>query len=242
MAEAKLNREYAYHMLGVGMMMFVICLWSLYDGMRGWPQVNANMDKTRPLLLATNLTATAWLASEDDGVSALDRLFGETGCKVPSRLVKKVSEIDKLLPERLAHDTESLAKQAIRLKELFESPIYSEHDLESQWVQAGITTLLGLWLFLIVGLKAFKRFVADDRGLSGNGFGRQTLAYEDIAEINWTKWDEKGIITLTFKSGRAVKLDGWHFAGMTGIADEICKHRPDLALKPSDGNQQEQSN
>jgi len=229
MAEAKLNREYARSRFIVGTVMIGICVWSLYDGFKGWPQMNARMDDARPLLLATNLTASAWIDREDDGTTALDHLFAQVGHKTPGKLIKKITELQ--LPQEKANDTKALEDHAKMLTELFNGPVYSEHDLQTQWQMAVITVLLGLLMFGAVGLKVPKRFIADDSGLSGNGFGKQRLAYEDITAINWAKWDEKGIIALKFKSGKTVKLDGWHFAGMTGIANELCKHRPDLAPK-----------
>jgi hypothetical protein len=98
-------------------------------------------------------------------------------------------------------------------------------------VQAWVVAVLGVLALVTVGLKANRRFIADDQGLRGNGFGPRPLAYGDIEEINWEKWDEKGIIVLTLKSGRCIKLDGWHFSGMMGISDELRKHCPDLVPK-----------
>jgi len=227
MAEAKLNREYVNSRLGVGAFMVACCVWSLYDGLVGWPQKNAAMEKARPLLLGTNLTVTAWIAQDDNGDDALVRLFRQTGGNVPGKLIGKIKELE--LPSTLANDTISLERQSAQLRKLFEAPVYSDGDVQTQWWQAGITMLLGLLAFAAIGRKANMRFIADDHGMSGNGFGPQTLAYEDITAINWAKWAEKGIIVLTFNSGKAVKLDGWHFSGMKGIADEIRKHRPDLA-------------
>ena len=230
MVEAKLNRDYAISRLMIGALMFGICLWSIYDGKHGWPQENARMDKVRPALLATNLTVTAWLTrDEDTGMTEVERVFSEAGLKAPGKLSAGINGLK--LPKELVNDSIALEKQSRQLQELFEHPIRSEHDLETQWVQAGLTALLGLSLFVTVGLKVRKRFIADDYGLSGNALGAQPLAYGDIEEINWKKWDEKGIIVLTFKSGRRVKLDGWHFSGMTAISDELRKHRPDLAPK-----------
>jgi len=227
MAEAKLNREYALRIIGVGALMMGICVWSIYDGTKGWPQKNTAMDKARPLLLATNLTATAWLERDDDGTSVLDRLFAEANAKTPGKLVRKISDLK--LPANLANDTDSLNAHAARLNTMFQDPVYSEGDLKGQFTMALITALLGLLAFVAVGLKAPKRFVADERGLSGSGFGPRPIAYDDIAEINWAKWDEKGIVRLTLKSGGNVRLDGWHFSGMTGVMDEIRKQRPELA-------------
>ena len=233
MAETKLNREYALSIVGVGALMVGICVWSLYDGMRGWPGVNAEMDAVRPALLATNLTATAWLERGDDGVTEIDRLFAASGRKAPGRIIRKISELK--LPDTHANDTASQSKQAEQLRELIGKPIYSEHDITTQWIQASVTLIFGLLAFLTIGLKAGRRFIADDRGLSGNGFGPQPIAYADIAAIDWAKWDEKGIILLTLSTGRRIKLDGWHYAGMAGVSDMLREHRPDLAPKAQEG-------
>ena len=123
--------------------------------------------------------------------------------------------------------------QAKRVRKLFEGPVYGEHDLKSQFVQAAVTLVLGLLAFASVGRKARRRYAADETGLHGSGFGGQRVVYEEIARIDWSKWDEKGIVTLTLKSGAACKLDGWHFAGITGIVDEIKRHRPELAATVS---------
>ncbi|MCL1921010.1 MAG: hypothetical protein FWG50_08020 [Kiritimatiellaeota bacterium] len=236
MAEAKLNREYAKSRFLVGAMMFGICVWSIYDGMKGWPRANARMDEVRPLLLATNMTVTAWLERDDTGVPAVERFFAEAaGRKAPGKLSTKIKDLR--LSEKLANDTPSLERQAKDLQKVLEEPLYSAHDIETQWLQAAVAAALGVLLFVLVGLKASKRFVADERGLSGNGFGPQPIVYEDIEEIDWKRWDEKGIVVLTLKSGRRIKLDGWHFAGITGISEEIRKHRPDLAPKNETGNE-----
>ena len=231
MAEAKLNREYALRIMGVGAMMCGMCVWSLFDGMSAWPQKNRDLEQIRPVLLATNLTAEAWIGRGEEGVSPLAAAFQEKGLNVPAKLIKKLGELK--LPasaENMAVLREGHAK---RVRKLFEGPVYGAHDLSSQFVQAAVTFVLGALAFVAVGIKARRVYVADETGLHGSGFGGQRLAYEDLAKIDWSKWDEKGIVKLTLKSGRPLKLDGWHFAGITGIVDEIKRHRPDLAATAS---------
>ena len=227
MAEAKLNRDYALRLLGVGAMMTGMCVWSLYDGVAGWPRKNRELERARPALLATNLTAEAWIAQEEGELSPLAEVFRQTGAAAPSKLIKKLDEL------RLPKSSENLAAlreaQARNIRLLIEKPLYSAHDLQAQFIQAGVTLALGLLAFAAVGVKARRRFVADEAGLRGSGFGGQAVAYSEIAAADWSRWDEKGIVTLRFKSGRRCKLDGWHFAGMTGIVDEIRRARPDLA-------------
>lgn len=229
MAEAKLNREYALRVLGVGAVMFGMCLWSLYDGNVAWPRQNRSMERVRAVLLATNLTAEAWVeCDEEQGTSPLDKVFHAAGEKTPAKLVKKIGLLkipDQGQGEERPAKREAQAKQ---VRKLLEGEVYSAHDLQTQTVQAVITGVLGLLAWLSVGLKFRKRFFADDTGLYGSGFGDGLLAFSEISRIDWTRWDEKGIVVLTFKSGARQKLDGWHFADMTGIVDEIKRHRPDL--------------
>lgn len=230
MAEAKLNREYALRLLGVGALMIGIGVWSIYDGQVAWPRKNSQLEAVRPALLATNLTAEAWLAV-DNGSSPLAKVFAARGFAVPSKLVKKVGELR--LPDRITGDRdEKRAAFAKRLTEVFKAPVYSEHDLGGQTVQACIGFLLGLLAIGSIVLKFRTCYIADNNGLSGNGFGGN-YAYSDISKIDWGKWDDKGIAYLYMKDKRLVKLDGWHFAGTPAIMAAIAEHRPDLARKPS---------
>ena len=229
MAEAKLNREYALRILGVGALMFGMCVWSVYDGYVGWPRQNRSLVRVRPALLATNLTAEAWVGRDEDGSSPLDAAFRAVGAKTPAKLVKKIGEL-KISEKVLDRDSLYVA-QAKQLRKVLEGAVYSSHDLQTQSVQAVVTFVLGLLAWSAVAAKARKRFYADEKGLNGSGFGNQTFAYSDIARIDWVKWDEKGIVTLTLKSGQSHTLDGWHFEGITGIVEEIKRHRPELAPK-----------
>jgi len=226
MAEAKLNREYAVRVMGVGALMVGICVWSLYDGRVAWPRHNRSAELARPALLATNLTAEAWIERGESGVSALDAVFAEKGARAPSKLIKKLGELK--VPPGAAGKKALYEKQVAHVRAVFEGPVYSAHDLKAQDVQAAITLVLGLLAFGAVARKARLRYVADGQGLSGSGFGGQTLAYRDIAKIDWTKWDDKGIAVCRFTSGKQVKLDGWHFAGMDAIVAAIEARRPDL--------------
>ena len=203
-----------------------ICAWSLYDGRVAWPRHNRNVEQARPALLATNLTAEAWIERSEAGPSPLDAVFASRGARAPSKLVKKLGELK--VPTGAAGKKALHEEQAKHVRTVFERPVYSEHDLKTQDVQAAITLVLGLLAFGAVARKARLRYVADAQGLSGSGFGGQTLAYSDIAKIDWAKWSDKGIAVCRFKSGKRVKLDGWHFAGMDAIVAAIDARRPDL--------------
>jgi hypothetical protein len=237
MVTAKLNREYALRLIGVGAMMVGICIWSVYDGTTAWPKVNKTMEAVRPALLATNLTVTAWLERGEDGKTELDALFARLGYSVPSKLVRKIDELK--LPERLANDTASREMQAKQLTALFEAPVYSEQDIRTQWIQAVITLFLGLLAFGVIAFKATQQFIADDQGLSGSGIGPKPLAYKDITAIDWSKWKDKGIVRLTCADASVLTLDAWYFTGITQIVEEIQKHRPDLTEMTANNSRQE---
>ena len=189
------------------------------------------MDLARPALLGTNLTVTTWLERAEDGKSPLALVFAKSGHAVPSKLARKMGELK--LPENLANDTASREKQAKQLKALFEKPVYSEQDLKTQWVQAGITLLFGLLAFAVVGIKATRKFCADAKGLSGSGIGAKPIAYTDIKTIDWSKWNNKGIVRLTCANKDVITLDGWYFSGITQIVEELKKNRPELAAEDS---------
>jgi hypothetical protein len=227
MVIAKLNREYALRLIGVGAMMVGICLWSIYDGAVAYPKINQTMESVREELLATNLTVTAWMDRGDDGKTLLDLVFVQEGATAPSKLVKKIGELK--LSKELANDTAAREKQAKDLRELLKKPVYAEQDLTTQFVQAGITLFLGLLAFGVIAFRATRHYIADEQGLSGTGVGPTPLAYQDIASMDWSRWQDKGIVRLTRSDKQVLTLDGWYYSGITQIVDELIKHRPDLA-------------
>jgi len=227
MITTKLNREYAFRILGVGAMMVGICLWSIYDGAKAYPKINTTLESLRQELLATNLTVTAWLDRDEDGKTPLDLLFAKEGASAPSKLVKKMGELK--LSKELANDTAAREAQAKHLTDLFKKPVYSEQDLTTQFVQAGITLVFGLLAFGVIAFRATRQFSADEQGLSGTGIGSQPLDYTDIVSVDWSQWKEKGIVRLVCANNKKLTLDGWHYAGITQIVEEIVKHRTDLA-------------
>ena len=229
MAEAKLNREYALRVMGVGVLMLGMCCWSIFDGMVFWPRINQRMEQVRPELLATALTAEAWLARGETEESPLDKIFKQKGYQTPTKLIKKLSEL--VIPVTAQNRNVLLAAQPTQVTALFSQSIYDEHDLQTQFVQAAVTFILGVWILGALSLKARKRYLADEHGLSGSGFGRQGLAYEEIASIDWRKWNEKGIVVVTRRDGRRHKLDAWHFAGLREVVAQIQQQRPELCTQ-----------
>jgi hypothetical protein len=227
MVTAKLNHEYALRLLGVGAMMVIICLWSIYDGATAYPRINSTLASVREELLATNLTVTAWLDRGEDGKTPLDEIFAKNGGHTPSKLIKKMGELK--LSKELANDTAAREAQAKHLTDLFKKPVYSDRELKTQFVQAGITLFLGLLAFGVIAFRSTRQYIADEQGLRGTGIGPQPLPYKDIEAADWSKWKEKGIVRLTCANKNTITLDGWYYTGITQIVDEIIKHRPELA-------------
>ncbi|MDD2601171.1 MAG: hypothetical protein PHO37_18430 [Kiritimatiellae bacterium] len=230
MIVAKINKEYALRMAGVALLMLGICLWSIYDGLVAWPRINQEFERVRPALLGTNLTAKAWLArTGEEGLSELELRFSEYNLKPPSRVVKGINEakMPSSVPEGAVMQAREQEQQA--LKKIFEGDVYGQHDLQGQFVMAAITALAALAVFFSFIGKISRRYIADERGLTGSGFGEGMINYADIESIDWKQWDKKGIIRLTLKDGNCHKLDGWHFAGITPVVDEIVRQRPELA-------------
>lgn len=239
MAEAKLNREYAWRLVGVGIIMLGLAGWSVYDGSIAWPRVNEDLDAVRAELIGMTsgtgkeaLTPEEWLASPKDGTSGdfrLKAVFDKAGKTVPKHLVEELSMITAPAGE----DEHARAGRREAAIKLFEKPVYSKRKLHSQYIQASVTALLALMAFWAVGSKSGVRYTADEGGLGGGGFGPddEIVPWSDVAAVDWSKWDEKGIAKVSLKSGRTVKLDSWHFVGISAIAAELEKHFP----RPSAG-------
>lgn len=225
MAEARLNPEYARRMLAVALLMAALSAWSFYDGLAGWPRLNARMAAARPALLATNLTAEAWLDGETPATRPLHRVFAAQGLTPPRKLVRKLGELR--LPPRPEELDQALSAQRAEVCRLLESPLYGAEDLRDQFIQGGVTLLLALAAAAAVADKRRRVFIADETGLHGSGF-RGRRAWPELVTVDWRRWDTKGIVVLTFASGATVHCDGWHFAGMPGIVAEIEARRPDL--------------
>jgi hypothetical protein len=229
MTEAKINKEYLLRMVGVAAFMLGISIWSIYDGFVAWPEKNREFEAVRPMLLSTNLSAKAWLAKTGaEGQSPLDLVFAEAKLKKPSKLVKKIDEYKMAdnLPQELLAQGREREKEA--LKHIFENPLYGPGDLQGQLVMAVITALVALWVALSFIPKLSRRFIADESGLHGSGFGGELIKYSDIDSMDWKLWDKKGIIKVTVRGGAQHTLDGWHFNGIKGIVDLIIEQRPDL--------------
>ena len=226
MATAKLNREYAFRMCGIGAIMLALSAWSVYDGAVAWPKVNAELASVRDELIAgcrAGVTPADWLSASDAESQSyrLQDVFASKGARPPRYLVQELGAIT----QPVGDDAEARAIRAAQAEELFRKPVYSDAKLKGQFIQAGVTLLLAALAFAAVLSKRRTVYVADESGLSGTGFGGTPIPWDAVASVDWAKWDEKGIIGLELKDGRRFKLDGWHYAGMRPVADVIRSHQ-----------------
>ena len=226
MATAKLNREYAFRMCGIGAIMLALSAWSVYDGAVAWPKVNAELASVRDELVArcrAGVTPADWLSAADAESQSyrLQDVFASRGARPPRYLVQELGAIT----QPVGDDAEARAIRAAQAEELFRKPVYSDAKLKGQFIQAGVTLLLAALAFAAVLSKRRTVYVADESGLSGTGFGGTPIPWDAVASVDWAKWDEKGIIGLELKDGRRFKLDGWHYAGMRPVADVIRSHQ-----------------
>ncbi len=211
-------------MLGVGVMMCALALWSVYDGMVAWPRLNRTLQQLAPALQAANLTAEAWLLRDLTEATALERLFeSEAGTKPPRKLVR---EIDKLrLPTDPAAFDAALGEQRAALNQLFNRPLYNREELRAQFIQAAVALALGLLAAGVVLAKRRRLFKADAAGLHGSGFGGD-YPWSEVARVDWSRWEKKGLFTVFFKDGTAARCDAWHYMGLSGVAGIIQKMLP----------------
>jgi hypothetical protein len=230
MSEARINKEYLLRMSGVALFMAAVCVWALYDGHTAWPRKNLEYARVRPALLATNLTAKAWLAAAGEGRrTPLDAAFAAENLKTPARLIRSIDEARS--PENIDAKQLELYRERERkvLREIFEEPLYSPADLQGQFVMAGLAALASLLILCAFAPRIRRVYRAGAEGLHGSGFGAEPIRYEDIASMDWKLWDKKGIVKLFRRDGRRHVLDCWHFSGMKSVVESVVEHRPDLA-------------
>ena len=161
-AIAKLNREYALRMLGVGALMFGLAGWSLYDGLVGYPRLNARYADIRPDLVGRAMTAGELIKSAgDDGVSVYERAFLEKGLKAPHSTLTKLKALNEQARSQQAPEGQAdrfRAQQVEAARLVLDKPARSGHEIQSQFVMTVLATLAAL--ALIVG---YKRLKNDDK-------------------------------------------------------------------------------
>lgn len=221
-----LNREFAWRMAAIILLLLGICAWSIYDGRIGWPKENTALDKARPALLATNLTAEAWLATDGKSPSLLQKAFLDAGVSAPESYIRKISDY-RLSDAETDRREEKRAFLTMQLREFFTRPVHSKADLITQDVQAALCLLLALIMSLNLAMISKENYRLENGLLSGSKIGKG-VDISSIVSIDWRRWRRKGIVVLHTADGRKIKLDAWHHKGMTAIVEAIAAARDDL--------------
>lgn len=228
MATAKLNGEYAMRMYGIAALMAALAAWSVYDGSVAWPRANGDLAAVRPELLRMSsgkaVPPEVWLSPSESSpeTTLLGEVFARSGRKLPGALVQNLSEITH---------PDGTSQQAIRARsdaaaELFGRDVYPQGKIRGQFGMAAVLAVLAVLAFRSAWTKRGVEYAAGDGGLSGSGFGGREIPWDEVASVDWSRWDTKGIVALATADGRRYVLDGWHFKGIRDIAAEVEKRFP----------------
>jgi hypothetical protein len=100
---------------------------------------------------------------------------------------------------------------------------HAEMDILTQWIQLAICWPLGFGALAMVAVTSKRRLVADDEGfVAANG---QHIPYGDITDINYDRWNNKGIAMIVFRNEKdqeaEAKLDDWVFEGGEDVLQVI---------------------
>ena len=100
----------------------------------------------------------------------------------------------------------------------------SEGSIQTQWVQMGICLALAAMVLGRVIYVGRTRLAADDQGLVGPSGER--VPYDQIREIDKTRWDSKGIAVVHYGGDgarRKLKLDDWVYRDADVVLGEVEK-------------------
>ena len=61
----------------------------------------------------------------------------------------------------------------------------------------------------------------DDSAMTGPATGGRPLAFSDVAAVDRSRWEKKGILVVHAKDGRKVTLDAWHHSGVKELAEKL---------------------
>ena len=144
-ATARLNKEYAWRMLGVGLMMVGLASWALYDGLVAYPRMNTRYEAVRPALMERKLTAGEWVNPVgEDGLSLFEQAFKDQEVALPKILFTRLRTLQEqarkqtVAPEQAAAFRE---QQVTDTRNLLEQPLKSEQDIRSQFGMAALASL-----------------------------------------------------------------------------------------------------
>lgn len=94
-------------------------------------------------------------------------------------------------------------------------------DIMTQLIIAGICFPIGLLALFWLGLNSVRPMFADDQAVH---FGRKRLAFDQVDQIDKSRWDSKGIAVVHGRDGGKIVLDDWKFRGAADVLAEVERH------------------
>lgn len=206
-----LNREYATRFFCVAALFVAIAGWFFYDGKWGYPNENARVEPVAKALAAKNFTAKEWMSTEKYGRPQIDDYFAQHNVEAPA-FYKDIFQ-SAIREEKPEIDKRDWAKAVLSL------PVHSPEKIHEQFVSAAVA-LFAAFIFCMVPLyRGRKTFLCDDEALHLliNQEEKAIYRLADIAYVDRSQWEKRGILKVVMKNQTAFVLDAWHYTGVAAI-------------------------
>jgi len=100
-------------------------------------------------------------------------------------------------------------------------PKKRKETTDRQFQFAGIVGLAALVIAGGVWNAKRKTLEWNDAAMNGTLTLGRPLPFQDVADIDKSRWDKKGILVVHAKDGRKVTLDAWHHTGVKELAAKL---------------------
>ena len=105
----------------------------------------------------------------------------------------------------------------------FETELHTQKQraIDRQFQFAALTGLAALVIAFGVWRNRRRTLEWDDVQMCGSLTGGKPLAFSDVADVDASRWESKGILTVHAKDGRQMTLDAWHHTGVKELAEKL---------------------
>ncbi len=105
----------------------------------------------------------------------------------------------------------------------------TQQDINMQFAWAAVCFPVAILLFINLQLHAARKLYADDTGLH---YGGKSIAWDQVENIDYDRWDSKGIAIVHASDGRRIKLDDWKYKGAGDVLAAVEQQAPHAARQP----------
>lgn len=235
-AKTTLNLDYVWRTALFGIVFTGWGMWSLYDGLVGYPKFNEKhgYEAYVELYEKAREEAETEISNASTAYEQREAVNSIWNKKYRPRFLEKLRQTDWWGSYEASASTEEGApRRGLEAVHQLEENYNTPWDIRAQYFMAVVCLPLGLLALSTLGLSATRSHAADDEGL--HGFASTPIPYDSIQSIDWSRWHRKGIAKLTAavnSSSRTFKLDEWKFRGMDDILKAVEQKRPELARPP----------